>query len=674
MRVGVDIGGTFTDLVYFDGMSFKVVKVPTTPKRPTEGVLNAVETANVDLSDVEDFVHATTLGTNMFLGQEGLRPPKLALVTTKGFRDVVEIGRQRRPDLYDLFFERPKPIVPRRDRYEVEERINARGEVIKPLDEEGLRRIAEKLKEKGYEIVVISFLHSYRNPIHELRAKEVIERVCPGITVITSHEVDPEYKEFERTSTTLVNAFLMPMMSRYLSKLLEELRRRGFSGRFFVMQSSGGISKVEHAIKKPAAFVESGPAAGAVAVAYHSRILGERRVIGFDMGGTTAKACTVIDHEPLVTTEYEIGGRVHAGRLVRGSGYPVRFPFIDLAEVSAGGGTIAWIDEGGALKVGPISAGADPGPVCYGRGNDRPTVTDANLVLGRIGENLSGGTLRLRKDLAVEALSRLANRLGMELEEVALGILKLANTVMAKALRIVTVERGHDPREFTMFVFGGAGGLHGVELAEELGVRSVLIPPHAGVFSAFGLLLSDYRVDRVKSVVVPAEDADEGEMEEEFSELVSSAVAEIGSDVDVEVVRLVDVRYSGQAYEITVPWLGVEESVKAFHEKHEALYGFSSPEESVEIVNLRVTAVGIVPKPKPRVEKREEYDPTPEFRRNVYFDEGWVETPVFYRGKLRAGANIEGPAIVEDYDTTVVVPPGFVASVDEYLNLRIVRC
>jgi len=673
-RVGIDIGGTFTDLVYFDEVSkeFAVVKVSTTPKKPAEGALNAIKTAGIGLDNVHMLVHATTLGTNMFLGQEGLNPPKLALITTKGFRDVVEIGRQRRAELYNLFFEKPKPIVLRRDRYEVEERINAKGEVITPLNEEELRKIAKEIRKKRYEIVVVSFLHSYRNPIHEVKAKEILLEECPNIEVITSHEIDPEYKEYERTSTTIVNAFLKPMMSKYLEDLLTTLRRDGFKGKFFVMQSSGGISTIDYAVKKPAAFVESGPAAGAIAVAYYSKITGDSNVIGFDMGGTTAKASTVVNHEPTITTEYEIGGKVHAGRLVKGSGYPVRFPFIDLAEVSAGGGTIAWIDEGGALRVGPISAGADPGPVCYGKGNTKPTITDANLVLGRLSEELSGGLLKLRKDLAMEAIAKLADELGMGLEETAFGITRLANTVMAKALRIVTVERGYDPRDFTMFVFGGAGALHGIELAEELNVKSVLIPQHAGVFSALGLLLSDYRVDKVRGVLKSAEEVNEEEIEKLYDELVKSAVNDVAiENADVKVIRQVDMRYRGQAYEITVPWLGVEGSVEAFHEKHEALYGFRS-DDVVEIVNLRVTAIGIVPKPEIKAEEMKEYTPKPDYYREVYFD-GWVNTPIYQRNKLKAGARIDGPAVIEDYDTTIVILPDYTAVVDCYRNIRIVR-
>ncbi len=664
MLVGIDIGGTFTDLVYFDGSNFGVVKVLTTPKRPAVGALNAIEKAGINLGNVKILVHATTLGTNLFLGQEHLKPPKVALVTTKGFRDVIEIGRQRRTELYNLFFEKPKPLLRRRDRFEVEERINSKGEVVVPLNEEEMRRIAEIIKERGYDIVVVSFINSYVNPKHELKAKEILEELC-GIEVVTSHEVNPEYKEFERTSTTLVNAFLKPLMSKYLNELISELRSRGFRGRFYVMQSSGGIANVEMAVEKPAMFIESGPSAGAVAVAFFSELTGDRNAIGFDMGGTTAKASTIVDHTPEVTTEYEVGGKVHAGRLVKGSGYPVRFPFIDLAEVSAGGGTIAWVDEGGALRVGPISAGADPGPACYGKG-DKATITDANLVLGRLGERLGSG-MRLDKERALKAIGKLADELGMDVTEVAWGIVRIANTIMSKALRMVTVERGHDPRDFVMFAFGGAGPMHGVELGEELNVKAVVIPPNAGVFSAYGLLLADLRVDLVKSWLKPAK---EDEMEEEFDGMAKKALESIKMS-DVKIFKAVDLRYKGQSYEITVPWLGVEESERIFHERHEALYGFRL-DDDVEFVNLRVTAIGFVDKPKPVGKEVEEHEPKPEYSREVFFGD-WFETPVFKREMLKPGAVIEGQAIVESYDTVIVIPPDFRAFVDGWGNVRVVR-
>ncbi|AEF96043.1 hydantoinase/oxoprolinase family protein [Methanotorris igneus] len=675
-RVGIDIGGTFTDLVYFDEDSkeFHITKVPTTPKSPAIGAINAIKEAKINFNEIDILVHATTLGTNMFLGQEHLLPPKIALITTKGFRDVIEIGRQRRPKLYDLFFEKPKPLIKRRDRYEVEERIGANGEIITPLNEEELCKIAKEIKNKGYEVVVISFLHSYKNPIHEKKAKEIIRKLYPDVDVITSHEIDPEYKEYERTSTTVVNAYLKPLMSKYLKNLITSLRNEGFNGKFYIMQSNGGVSNIKYATERPAAFIESGPAAGAIAVAYYSKILGDEKVIGFDMGGTTAKASTIINHAPLITNEYEVGGEVHAGRLVKGSGYPVRFPFIDLAEVSAGGGTIAWIDEGNALRVGPISAGADPGPVCYGKGNDKPTITDANLILGRLGDKLSGGALTLRKDLAEKAISKLSEKIGESIEDVALGIIRLANTIMAKALRIVTVERGYDPRDFVMYVFGGAGPLHGVELAEEMEIKSILIPPSCGVFSALGLLLSDCRVDKVKSILKDADEVDEEEVENIFVELIEEGIKEVDGFEEIKIIKQIDVRYKGQSYDITIPWTGnLEEVINNFHKKHEAIYKFSSLDENVEFVNARVTIVGLLTKPEIKYNEIKEYVPKPKCYRKVYFSNGWEETPIYNRDKLRPGATFEGPAIVEEYDSTIVIPPNYHAIVDGYGSIRIER-
>ncbi len=638
MRVGIDVGGTFTDMVLYDGETFLIVKVPTTPKSPADGVMRSL--SKVDLRRVNVLVHATTLGTNMFLGQEGLEPPKVALLTTKGFRDVLEIGRQRRPHLYDPYFEKPEPLIRRKDRYEVEERIAPNGKVLIPLNESQLEELVEKLRE--YDIVVVSFINSYVNPVHEFRAKKILEK--HGIRVVTSYEVDPEMKEYERTSTTVINATLMPMMSAYLEDLTRRLMEKGFEGRFYIMQSGGGISTVEVAIKKPAAFIESGPTAGAVAVAYFSKLTGDKNAIGFDMGGTTAKASTIVEHEPTITMEYEVGGKIHAGRIIKGSGYPVRFPFVDLAEVSAGGGTIAWMDEGGALRVGPMSAGADPGPACYGK-SDKPTITDANLVLNRLGERLS--TITLNRELAMKAIGKLSRCLGRTLDQTARSIIEIANNIMAKALRIVTVERGYDPSDFTMFVFGGAGPLHGVDLGMELGVKSVFVPRHPGVFSALGLLFADFRSDKVKSVV-------NGDVESAFEELERLALEEVpGGDV----MRFVNMRYRGQAYEITLPWMG-ERTFSEFHRRHKLLYGFSSPEEEVEVVCARVTVIRRTEKPIIVDEGYEEYEPKPRGWRKVYFDE-WIDTKVY--GELEPGAVVEGPAVVEMYDSTLLIPPDLTA-------------
>jgi len=531
LRVGVDVGGTFTDIVVFDPVtgSLRLAKTPTTPANPVEGIIRGLS-ASVDLTRVEVLVHATTIGTNTFLGQVGLELPRAVLVTNEGFRDVLEIGRQNRPTLYNLFYEKPPPLIPRSRRYGVRGRIAVDGSELEPLDEEALRNIARRECREGTKVFIVSFLHSYRNPSHEKRAAEIIRSECPSAYIVTSSDVDPEPMEYERTSTAVVNGLLMPVLSSYLSSLQSALEARGFRGRLLVMQSSGGMASVEEAVKRPAAFIESGPAAGAVAVAYFSRLMGITRALGFDMGGTTAKASTIVDGRPDVVDVYEVGGKVHMGRPLRGTGYPVRYPHVDLAEVSAGGGTIAWIDPGGAIRLGPKSAGSQPGPACYGKGGRDPTVTDANLVLGRLPLQLAGG-LRLNKRLAEEAIrEKIAKPLGLSVVEAAWAIVQLANSIMAKALRLVTIEKGRDPGEFKLFAFGGAGPLHAAELASDLGVESVVIPRMAGVFSALGLLVADYRHYYKAPLGRPVNEISDGEVEDAFKALESKAHATLESE------------------------------------------------------------------------------------------------------------------------------------------------
>ena len=678
LRVGVDIGGTFTDLVAYDESRGNLIhlKMLTTPREPGAGFMKILESLDRPLNHVKVIVHATTLGTNMFLGQAGLEPPRTVLVTNKGFIDVVEIGRQNRPELYNVFFEKPRPLVPRHRRIGVKGRIDHEGREIEPLDEEEVRNIARRLC-RDTEVFAVSLLHSYANPSHEERVKKILMEECPHAIVVTSSEVDPQPKEYERTSTTLVNALLRPMLSRYLQDLQERLAKKGYRGRLLVMRSSGGVADASMAMERPAAFIESGPAAGAVAVAYMAGIMGIAKALGFDMGGTTAKASAIINGRPEIVSEYEVGGRVHMGRMLRGSGYPVRFPYIDLAEVSAGGGTIAWVDEGGALRVGPISAGADPGPACYGRGGRDPTITDANLLLGRLPLKLAGGTIVLSRELAEKAVGRIASRLGMSVVEAASGIIRIANTVMARALRLVSLERGHDPREFSLFAFGGAGPLHAAELAEELGVREVIIPPLPGVFSALGLLVTDYRHDYHTSIVKSADklgDEELGEVYQTLEERALRALREEGiPEEKIRVIRMLDMRYWGQAYELTVPYRGsIVEAVEEFHRLHEARYGYSMPDERVEVVVARLEALGLVEKPRLPEARVREYRPEPRTRRKLYTGEqSWVKAPVYDRAGLRPGAMLEGPAVIESDESTIYVPPGHLALVDSRFSVHV---
>ncbi len=677
LRVGIDVGGTFTDLVAFDSSknSLVHVKVLTTPRDPVAGVIQAIELAGLEYKDIAVLVHATTLGTNMFFGQTGIEPPDVVLITNKGFRDILEIGRQNRPELYNLFFEKPRPLVPRSRRLEVRGRIAADGSEVEPLDTKGLEKLVREYCRKGYRIYAVSLLHSYANPSHEETAKKIIEETCPGAIVVTSSDVDPQPIEYERTSTTVVNAVLKPVISRYLEKLVDSLSGKGFTGKILVMQSSGGVAGVEEALEKPAAFIESGPSAGAVAVAYFSKMLGIDKALGFDMGGTTAKASSIIGGEPEITSMYEVGGRVHMGRLIRGSGYPVRYPYIDLAEVSAGGGTIAWVDPGGALRVGPVSAGADPGPACYDRGGTEPTITDANLVLGRLPETIAGGKLRLKKELAVKALSSISEKLGMSLEETAWSILRIANTIMAKALRLVSIERGYDPREFMMFAFGGAGPLHAAEIAMEIGVRDIIIPPMPGVFSALGLLVTDYKHYFIRPVVKRIDELELGVLEDAYRDMEEEADkvlrAEGVSPEHRVYRRYVEAKYWGQAYTLRVPYVGDPDKLaQAFHTLHESRYGFSSPEEPVEIVIAGLEAIGVVEKPVIRLSSIEGVGEAGEARK-VYFEDGWMTTSVYSIGSLKPLHEINGPAIIELPDSTIVVPPGSRAWLEETGIIRI---
>jgi len=644
VRLAVDIGGTFTDLVYVDeDGNVRFYKLSSTPKAPEEGLLQGIEEMGVRFKEV---VHATTVATNALLGQLNLELPPVALMTTKGFKDVIEIGRQNRPELYNPYFERPKPLVPRELRLEVEERVNAEGRILVPLNE----KEAEELVKEASRVAValaISFLHSYANPENEVKAKKIAEKYFRHVSV--SSEVAPEPREYERTSTTVVNAALMPIVSRYLNALEGVMAK--YNAKLYVMASSGGLVDSSEASKRPIQIIESGPAAGLVGVQAFSRELGIGNAISFDMGGTTAKAGTVINGEVNVTTEYEVGGRTHYGRIVKGSGYPVRFPFVDLVEVSAGGGTIIWRDEAGALRVGPTSAGADPGPMSYGKGGKSPTLTDANLVLGRIGERLLSGQMTLRKDLALRGLSALGDP-----EEVALNALRLAVLEMARAIRLVTVERGIDPSTMTLFAFGGAGPQFALEIAEELGIRQVIIPPQPGLFSAMGMLFADEKFEIRKSFP--------SDLERDFQELERELVKRLG-EVDY-FLRYADVRYEGQGWELTVQVNDVNKLREEFEKKHEATYGFKL-DRPIEVVTIRVFAVRRTKRPRmpdPPINSKPSVS-----SRKVMFD-SWQEVPVYVRETLPMGFEIEGPAVIEEYSSTTILKPGWRARVEKMGAMR----
>jgi N-methylhydantoinase A/acetone carboxylase, beta subunit len=634
-KVAIDIGGTFTDFIILSEVGeVSTIKFLTNPRNPGEVIQNVIKGLNCE---VEEVVHATTLATNALLGQENLNIPRTALLTTKGFRDVIEIGRQNRPRLYDLYFEKPNQIVPRELRIEVDERVNADGEILKEVDE---IEVVEKVSKIKAEAVAVSYLHSYINPHNELKTKEVLKKYFKYISI--SSEVAPEPREYERTSTTVINAALMPIVSSYLENIQSSLP----TDNFYIMSSSGGLVDINEALNKSVQLIESGPAAGVIASA---SFLPEENLISFDMGGTTAKAGVVINGKFEITSEYEVGGEVHHGRVVKGSGYPIRFPFVELAEVSAGGGTIIWRDEANALRVGPISAGADPGPICYNKGGNKPTITDANLVLGRLGEELLGGNMKLYKEKALEGLSRLGDP--YEVSKVALD---LVNLEMARAIRLVTVERGLDPSNFSLIAFGGAGPQHALYLADEIGIKRVIIPPYPGLFSALGLLLADWRFEARKSYP--------RDLERDFKELENKLIERL-KKVDY-FIRYADVRYKGQGWELTIQVPeNVNEIRKVFEDKHLATYGFVMSDREIEIVTIRVFAIRrrVTPKISPTFGNENK----PKEIRKVLIEDDWVNTEVYVREKLPKGFEIRGPAIIEEYSSTIVVKPGWKALVDD---------
>jgi N-methylhydantoinase A len=674
-RIGVDIGGTFTDVVLAEegGGAIAVVKVPTTPRDFARGVLDALGTAlrerTVDPSDVAFLAHATTVVTNALLEGKGART---ALVTTRGFRDVLELRRSARASLYNLFQDGPAQLVPRHLRLEVRERIDAQGEVVEPLALDDVDEAVDFIKRHDVEAVAVCLLFSFLNDGHERAVGARLRAALPELPIFLSCEVLPEVREFERTSTTAVCAYVGPILRSYLGRLEAAVRGMGLPAPY-VMGSSGGVFTVAEGLLMPAMAVESGPAAGVIASALVGRQLGLRRVISFDMGGTTAKASLIEGGAITTTSEYEVGGSGNVRRWLHGTGHPIRVPVIDLAEVSAGGGSIAWIDPGGALRVGPESAGAEPGPVCYGQGGVRPTITDADIVLGYLNPvALLGGALPVHRDRARAAIeTHIAQHLGLDAVQAAAGIVDVVDANMAAALRIVSVERGHDPRDFTLVAFGGAGPVHAARLAQELEIPRVIVPPIPGGFSALGLVASDLRRDYARTFYTPLADAPLDALSAAWEQLEASAREMLHgagiADDRREILRSADCRYGRQAYELTVPVAAgpltratLERLATEFHALHRATYGHASPDETVQLVNIRVSAVGRLGGLDLRAGVVAAAPSAPPTVRPVYFREtGIVECPVLARDLLGSGPAVAGPAVIEAMDTTIVVPPGW---------------
>lgn len=677
-RIGIDIGGTFTDVAMVDEDTGRIAiaKVPTTPQDFAQGVLSGLRSglsrAGIEASQVTLLSHATTLVTNALLEKKGART---AFVGTHGFRDILELRRSMRTDLYDLFQDSPPVIVPRRDRYEVTERIDAQGEIVTPLVEAEVADLIQTLRTSGVQTVAVSLLFSFLNDVHERRLGQMLRAGLPDVQVFLSCEILPEIREFERASTTAVCATVGPLLESYLARLQQAVTSAGLPD-LHVMGSSGGVVDIAECLRMPAQVVESGPAAGVIAAALAGKQLGERQIISFDMGGTTAKASVVVDGEIVVTADYEVGGATHAKRWAGGTGHPIRVPVIDLAEVSSGGGSIAWVDPGGALKVGPRSAGAVPGPVAYQMGGTQPTVTDANVVLGYLNPvALLDGELPIDRDGAERAVvEHVAAPLGLSAVEAASRIIEVVNANMTAALNIVSVERGHDPREFTMIAFGGAGPIHAMALASGLGVKRVVIPPGPGAFSALGLVASDLKRDYSRTFYTDLAKLDLDRLAEAFAamELEGEAMLTAASVPTGQrlLKRFADVRYRRQAYELTVP---VEDGAvttqtvtalaAAFHAKHLHTYGHANEREPVQIVNLRLTAAGR--RPELQLLQPTQSETARESWREAWFPEcGMVRTRIVWRAGLQTGEAIAGPAIIEALDATVVVPPGWTVDVN----------
>ena len=693
-RIGVDIGGTFTDIVALgaDG-SVLTRKVSSTPDDYGQGILDGLDAvlreAGIAPSDVDDVVHATTVATNAVLEGKGA---KTGLVTTAGFRDVLEMRRIRVPDMYNLDYRKPAPLVPRRLRREVVERMGPRGEVRTALDEPSVRAAARRLRDEGVEAVAVALLHAYANPAHELRVAEILREEMPAETFVScSHDVLPEIREYERTSTTIVNALLGPIVSQYLATLAARLQALGIAKPLQIMQSNGGLMSARRAADTPARILESGPAAGVIAAARVGRLAGSENLITLDMGGTTAKTAIIENGEPAKTTEYEVGAGINlSSRLLRGAGYAIKLPFIDVSEIGAGGGSKVWFDRGGLMQVGPQSAGAVPGPICYGAGGDAVTLTDALVALGYLNpDHLLGGDLALDAQRAARAIDeQVCARLGRSRIEAAHGIYTVAASNMMRAVKAVSTFRGRDPRDFTLFAFGGNGPVVAMEIARELEMPRLLIPPSPGVFSALGLLVSEPEHESLQTLFGRLDETPPEEISDAFERLQSDMqqrLVEDGHDPDaMHVQRFADLRYARQAFELTVPVTrraldptSVSRMKADFHEEHQRTYGHKSEGSPVEMVNIRIRmtapshAAGTVDLARLLAPHANNGDAGPRSRMAWFGPEvGSVETPVVGRRDL-IDTPRAGPLIVEEYDATCIVLPGYAARVDANANIDI---
>ncbi len=676
--VGVDIGGTFTDLVGCIDGRIVTSKCSTVPADPTRGIVESLALADCRPPSLDEVLHGSTIAINTVLERKGART---ALITTKGFRDTYAIGRGNRIEAFNLFFHRPKPLIPRHLTFEVTERVNAAGAVLVPIDEGELRKLVDELKARKVEAVAVCFLHSYANPAHERRAGEILRAAAPELFVTLSHEIVREYREYERTSTTALNAFVGPRVHAYLGRLEGHLRAEKFPGKVSIMRSNGGVMSIALAQEQPVAMMESGPVAGIIGAGRLAAMMGIERAIGFDMGGTTAKASLITNGVPAIEDGYVIGGEA--------SGQPMQLPVVDIVEVGAGGGSIAWVDPTGGLHVGPKSAGADPGPACYGKGSGDPVVTDANLVLGRInGERFLNGAMKLDRAASERALQqKVGGPLRLGVEESALGVVQIADAAMSLAVRAVSVKNGVDPRQTAMIAFGGAGPLHAVAIAREIFIPKVIVPKVPGTFSALGMLMASWRQDFVRTLYGLLGSLDAKVVEAVFEELAEAGRRQVARDgikaEHADFTFLADLRYVGQEHTIAIPvrdpkLLSGDFSPlrAAFDAEHDQRYGQAAPDERLEIVNVRLVVTAARPDTLAEQWLSQKWipeAPVADQTRDVIFTDAAhpMRTRIVWRPSLPAGARIEGPAVIEEPNATTLIHPGDVATVSDAGHLII---
>ncbi|MDX5977713.1 hydantoinase/oxoprolinase family protein [Vreelandella alkaliphila] len=669
IRVAVDAGGTFTDVCIYNSSTqeFRVTKVPSTPNNPMQAVINGVRRGEIELADVDLFFHGTTVATNALITR---RFPKASLVTTKGFRDVIEIRDGTKDNLWDAYADVSGPYIRRRDRFEVTERVDYAGEIVTPLNEQEARELARKLKRRGTTTIAVCFMNSYANAHNEQRMRQILEEEIPGANVSTSSEILPEIFEHDRFNTAVANTVLGPLVSDYVKQLDDELTAGGYVNDLLLLHSGGGSMTPAMAKHFPVRLAASGIAAGAIAAKHIAEQCGYQNAVGLDMGGTSTDISLIHDGELRVTKQWGVE-----------YGHPIVFPSIEVLTIGAGGGSLAHIDIAGALRNGPQSAGADPGPACYERGGMEPTNTDANIALNRLGTSLAGGALELNRDKAIDAIKdKIGQPLSLETAEAAQAILKVANANMADAVRLVSIRRGLDPRDFALIAFGGAGALHGAEVARELGIPAVIIPPNPGVTSAMGCLLVDIQHDLSMMYTASADSADTNDLEHQFCGLEKEAADRLRhenvADEDVVLQRGISMRYQGQWRSLQVPMNNSAHSLKdameTFHQEHERQFSFRQDTQPVEIYQLHLRAIGKTPKPSfTPFEKIVGVTVESHAQRDVFFDGQWHATPIYQRETLPPGFELAGPAIIDQLDSTTVVPPNTTAFIDEWKNIRI---